>query len=407
MKSDRKRIRGLCLILMVFVCIVMLPTGCSQNASVAKDQADTGKKDKTKAEEIIDKHSNDGHDIVGISMPSQSLERWNRDGHFLKQQFENSGYEVILTFADDLIDKQIHQIESMIKKHVDIILISAIDASSLTRVLEQAKAANVAVICYDRLILKSDVVDYYVSFDNYRVGQLQGEYIVDALDLAHAGDKTYHIEITSGDSADNNARYYYKGMFDQIKPYIDQGVLVVPSGQTGYFETAISSWSSELAEVRFSGILNSYYLDGKSLDCAVCVNDSTAFGVSAAIEKDYHQGNPVIVTGQDGDEANLKNIMEGKQTMTVFKALSNEALVALEVGRALMEGKTPDESLIEAAGWDFHCRCDKESYDNGVKKVTSFLLKPETITKDNMMEKLVDKGYYKVGKDGYLKAVTK
>lgn len=404
-KNNKKPYRRCAGITILFgVCLLL--GGCAGTAKPEPKSAAASKDRASQQEEFVDVHSNDGRNVVGISMPSKLLERWNRDGHFLKRQFKERGYEVELAFGDDLIDKQIRDIETMIKNHADIILISAIDGSSLSHVLEKAASANVKVICYDRLILKTDVVDYYISFDNYKVGQLQGEYVVKALDLPHAGNKSYRMEITSGDSADNNARYYYNGMFDQIKPYLEKGVLKIPSGQSGYFETAISSWSSELAEIRFSGILNSYYLNGKRLDCAICANDSTAFGVAEAIAADYDGDNPVIVTGQDGDENNLKNIMEGRQSMTVFKALSNETLVAYEVGCALMEGRKPDASLIEESGWKFRCRYDTESYDNGVKKVTSFLLEPTVITKDNMIKELVDKGYYKVGEDGYLKANT-
>lgn len=350
---------------------------------------------------IEDTHSDDGRQVVGISMPSHLLERWNRDGKHLKRQFKKAGYEVDLAYADDLIDVQIHDIEAMIADGADLLIVSPIDASSLVHVLEQAQAVNIPVISYDRLIRKTDAVDYYISFDNYMVGALQGEYIEEALDLPHAKEGDYNIEFTSGDSADNNARYFYNGMFDLLEPYIESGILTVPSGQMSYFETAISSWSTDLAEERFSGLLNSYYAGKKKLDCAACANDSTALGVVRAITNDYHKKNTVVVTGQDADEPNLRNVVDGTQSMTVYKALSNEAVVALALGKAILEGQNPKEDLIVASDWDFDCVYDTESYDNGEGVVPSYLLTPVVITKDNLQEELIDTGYYVIGEDGY------
>ena len=395
--------------MMLSACVGMTPA--ANDSSVDQKVADTttATSDSASGQEqpLQDIHSNDGREIVGISMPSHLLERWSRDGKHLKRQFKKAGYEVELKYADDLIDAQIHDIEDMIADGADLLLVSPIDASSLVRVLEQAHEVNIPVIAYDRLIRKTSAVDYYISFDNYMVGALQGGYIEEALDLPHAKEGAYNIEFTSGDSADNNARYFYNGMFDLLEPYIEAGILQVPSGQMSYFETAISSWSTDLAEERFSGLLNSYYLGGKRLDCAACANDSTALGVTRAITSDYHKKNTVVVTGQDADQPNLKNIIDGKQSMTVYKALSNEAVVALALGKAIMEGQDPKEELIEASDWDFDCVYDTESYDNGKIVVPSYLLEPIVITKDNIQTELIDTGYYVIGEDGYPVAATK
>lgn len=390
---------------LICICLCLCLIGCSASGSSGKKNT-ASKKDTAKADEdlseITDTHSNDGRNVVGISMPSKRLERWNRDGNYLKKNFTEKGYEVIINFADDLIDNQYHDIEDMINEGADVLIITPIDGSALAPVLEKADAANVPVIAYDRLLMNSDAVDYYVSFDNYMVGQLQGEYIEDALDLKHAGKKTYNVEISSGDVFDNNARYFYNGMYDVLSPYIDDGVLNVPSSQMTYYETATSSWSTELARERFVGLLNSYYLDDKiKLDAVACANDSTALGVAQAIESDYKKENPVIITGQDCDNANLRNIIDGKQSMAVYKALSNQTIVALSVGEALLQNKTPDETLIKEAGWNFECEFDTESYDNNVQTVKSYLLAPTTVTKDNYNQVLVEPGYYVIGEDGY------
>ena len=339
---------------------------------------------------------------IGISMPTQSLERWNRDGSYLQKQFEDAGYEVELTYSDNETDRQVNDIQNLISDGVNLLVVAAIDGEALNTVMEEAAEAGIPVISQDRLI-KSDAVSYYVSFDNYTVGTLQGQYVVDTLDLENAGDKTYNIEFTAGDPADNNAGYFFNGAFDVLKPYIDAGTLNVVSGQTDFDSVATPAWDTQTALERMQNILASYYADGTQLDVALCSNDSTALGVTQAIESDYAGSNTVLITGQDGDEANLANIVDGKQSMTVYKAVANEAVVTLDLAKAMLAGDTVDESLIEASGWDFDCTYDTESYETSEgNKCPSFLLVPTVVTKDNLQEALVDPGYYTMDDDGYL-----
>lgn len=338
---------------------------------------------------------------IGISMPTQSLERWNRDGSYLDEQFKAAGFETILTYSDNDSGRQVNDIQNMLAEDVDLLIVAAIDGEALNTVMNEAAEAEVPVISYDRLIL-NDAVSYYVSFDNYTVGTLQGQYVESALDLANAGDKTYNIEFTAGDPADNNAGYFFNGAFDVLKPYIDAGTLVVVSGQTEFDAVATAQWNTDTAMERAQNILASYYADGTQLDAWVCSNDSTALGVAQALESDYAGSNDIIVTGQDGDIANLKNIVDGKQTMTVYKNVSNEAIVTLELAKAMLSGATIDASLCDSFGVE--CAYDTESYETSAgNKCPSFLLVPSVITKDNLQE-LVDTGLYVMGDDGYLAA---
>ena len=278
---------------------------------------------------------------VGIAMPTQSLERWNRDGSYLKEQFESRGYSTELVLSDNKIEQQVKDLENMIADEVDLLVIAAIDGESLSQVLADAKDAGIPVIAYDRLIMNTDAVSYYVSFDNYTVGTLQGQFVVDQLDLDNV-DGPFNIEFTAGDPADNNAGFFFNGAYDVLKPYIEAGKLNVVSGQTQFDQVATAQWNTETAMKRFQNILASYYSDGTVLDVALCSNDSTALGVAQAIETDYAGDNTVLVTGQDGDEANLANIVDGKQTMTVYKAVANEAVATLDLGDALLNGETPE-----------------------------------------------------------------
>ena len=333
-----------------------------------------------------------GGKTVGIAMPTKSLERWNRDGEYLKEQFENAGYTVELKYSDDNKDQQNNDIQNMIADKVDLLLIAACDGGSLSQTLVDAKAANIPVIAYDRLIMNTDAVSYYVSFDNYTVGKLQGEFVKDTLKL-DTESGPFNIEFTAGDPADNNAPYFFNGAYDTLKPYIESGKLVIPSGKKDFEQVATLGWSTDTALANMQNTLASYYSDGKTqLDVALCSNDSTARGVVQAITSDYNGSNKPIVTGQDGDIPNLHNIVDGLQTMTVYKNVSEEAGVTLEVAKAVLAGETPGADLVSKLS--AQAAYDTESYNNGSKVVPSYLLVPYVITKDNL-QKLVDTGLYK------------
>ena len=342
----------------------------------------------------------DGKAKIGLSMPTQSLERWNRDGAYLEEQFQNAGYDTILTYSDNDSGKQVNDIQNMLADGADLLVIAAIDGEALNTALDEAAEAGVPVIAYDRLI-KNDAVSYYVSFDNYTVGTLQGQFVIDQLDLDNT-DKTYNMEFTAGDPADNNAGYFFNGAFDTLKPYIDSGKLNVVSGKKDFNTVATDQWNTDIALERAQNILGSYYADGTQLDVWLCSNDSTALGVAQGIESDYKGSNDIIITGQDGDEANLKNIVDGKQTMTVYKKGSNECIATMDLVNGILDKATIDQDFIDKAGWEFDCVFDNTSYQTSEgNNCDSLLLVPSVITKDNLQE-LVDTGLYTMDDDGYL-----
>ena len=349
----------------------------------------------------------EGTGFIGISMPTQSLERWNRDGNFLKEQFEAAGYQAELVYSDNEVDQQVSDIQNLIAQGVDLLVISAIDGAALNTVMDEAAANDIEVIAYDRLIM-NDNVNYYVSFDNYSVGTLQGNFLVEALDLENTtADDPKYIEFTAGDPADNNAPFFFNGAMDVLKPYLESGVLVCRSGQTEFDVVATEQWNTDTALDRAQNILASYYSGGERLDAWLCSNDSTALGVTQAVTSDYAGDNTVIITGQDGDVANLRNIVDGLQAMTVYKAVANEADATLDIAKAILAGDPVDQALIDAAGWVFEATLATETYttsDSG-HAATSVLLVPETVTPDNYEEVLVTPGYYTVDDEGYLVAV--
>ena len=321
-----------------------------------------------------------GSNLIGVAMPTKDLQRWNQDGENMKAQLEAAGYNVDLQYAANDIATQVSQIENMIANGCEVLVIASIDGEALGTVLDQAKAAGIPVIAYDRLIMNSDAVSYYATFDNWKVGVKLGEYIVDALDLENAGDKTYNIEYITGDPGDNNINFFFDGAISVLQPYIDAGTLVCPSGQTEKQTVATANWATDAAQARFETILGTYYADGTQLDVVLASNDSTALGVANALESSY-TGKYPILTGQDCDIASVKNMLADKQSMSVFKDTRDLAAKTVEMVDALMKGTEPPIN-------------DTETYDNGTGIIPSYLCEPVVGTKDNVQELLIDSGYY-------------
>ena len=231
---------------------------------------------------------------IGVAMPTKSLQRWNQDGDNMKKQLEAAGYTVDLQYANDDIATQVTEVETMITGGCDVLVIASIDGSSLGAVLDKAKAANIPVIAYDRLLMNSDGVSYYATFDNFRVGEIQGEYVVNALDLKNAAGP-FNMELFAGDPGDNNAKFFFDGAMSIVKPYIDSGKLVVVSGQTTFDQVATAGWKSENAQSRMDNLITAYYADGTKLDVVLCSNDST-FGVATS-KRLQGRNWPIVWTG--------------------------------------------------------------------------------------------------------------
>ena len=316
---------------------------------------------------------------IGVAMPTQDLQRWTQDGSNMKAELEAKGYEVDLQYAGNDSATQASQIENMIANGDQLLVVASIDGDSLGTVLAQAKEANIPVIAYDRLIMNTDAISYYATFDNYLVGKTQGEYLVDALDLENA-DGPFNLEIITGDPGDNNVNFFYGGAMDVLQPYIDSGKLVVPSGQIAKEEVATANWATDAAQSRFENILSSNYADGTNLDAVLASNDSTALGVENALAANY-TGEYPIITGQDCDIANVANIVAGKQAMSVFKDTRALASQVVEMVDAIISG---EEVPVN----------DTETYDNGTGIIPSYLCEPVAVTIDNYKEMLIDSGYY-------------
>jgi putative multiple sugar transport system substrate-binding protein len=270
----------------------------------------------------------------------------------------------------------------MINSGCEVVVIAAIEGSSLGSALELAKEKGIPVIAYDRLLMESDAVSYYATFDNYKVGTVQGTYVKEKLDLDNA-EGPFYFEFTAGDPGDNNAGFFFNGAISVLKPYMDAGKITVKSGQTEFADVATPTWKTDVAQKRAEDILTANYADGTKIDAWVCSNDSTALGVTNALEDNYDVdklGWPII-TGQDCDIANTKNMIAGKQSMSVFKDTRTLAAQVVKMIDQILKGEEVEVN-------------DTETYNNNKKVVPSFLCEPVFGDANNYKELLIDSGYY-------------
>ncbi|MEU3298880.1 multiple monosaccharide ABC transporter substrate-binding protein [Streptomyces sp. NPDC006678] len=322
---------------------------------------------------------------IGIAMPTKSSERWIADGRNMVEQFEKLGYKTDLQYGEDDVDQQVSQIENMITKGVDVLVVAAIDGRALSDVLRQAADQGVKVISYDRLILGSPNVDYYASFDNEKVGVLQATYIVDKLGLKDGAKKgPFTIELFAGSPDDNNTRYFFQGAWKTLKPYIDSKQLVVRSGQTKLEQITTLRWDGGTAQKRMDDLLTKAY-GSDSVDAVLSPYDGISIGILSALKSDGYgtAAKPYpVVTGQDAEVASVKSIIAGQQTQTVYKDTRALAKQAVQMADAVLGGKKPEVN-------------DTTTYNNEVKVVPSFLLDPVSVDKSNYRSVLVDSGYIK------------
>jgi putative multiple sugar transport system substrate-binding protein len=336
--------------------------------------------------------STETSNLIGIAMPQKSLERWNKDGSHLDEILKKAGYQTSLQHADS-VEQQITQIQNMINQNPKVLVVASIDGTALAPALEKAAEKKVKVIAYDRLINSTPNVDYYATFDNYQVGKLQGEFIVDKLGLKD-GKGPFNLEAFAGSSDDNNAKFFFSGAWDVLKPYVDSGKLVIPSGKKPasneeWTTVSIQGWKTETAQSEMDNRLNSFYTGGKKVNVVLSPNDSLALGIAQSLEsKGYLPGADYpIITGQDADLANTKNILADKQAMTVWKDTRTLGDQVLKMVDAIVKGGTVETN-------------DTKTYNNGVKVVPSYLLPPVVVTKDDVKTKLVDSGFYTADKLG-------
>lgn len=325
----------------------------------------------------------DNSDVkVGVAMPTRTLQRWNQDGAHLEIELRAQDFDADVEFAGGDAAKQAAQIAHMVDGGCRVLIVAAVDGAGLSSVLEQAKAKGVTVIAYDRLLMDTDAVDYYVTFDSFLIGRMQGQAIADGLGLAD-GDRPYTLEIATGPADDSNVKALFAGAMEVLQPYIDKGQLVVRSGETSAAQCATPGWASLMARERMAGILTRCYADAPP-DAVLCANDSIALGVLEAL-KDDGCGTPErplpLITGQDADIPNVKAMIAGEQTMSVFKDTRLLAAAAVKMAAAVGRKEAPEINSTK-------------DFNNGRKTVPAHVLTGQLVEASNYKELLVDSGYY-------------
>ena len=320
---------------------------------------------------------------VGIAMPTKSSARWIDDGNNIVKILKERGYGTDLQYAEDDIPNQLSQVENMVTKGAKVLVIAAIDGTTLSDVLKQAKAKGITVIAYDRLIRDTSNVDYYATFDNFQVGVLQAQSIEQALGLKE-GKGPFNIELFGGSPDDNNAYFFYNGSMSVLQPYIDSGKLVIGSGQKGMDKVSTLRWDGATAQARMDNLLSAFY-GRKRVDAVLSPYDGLSIGILSSLKGvGYGSGNmPMpVVSGQDAEVPSIKSMQRGEQYSTIFKDTRDLARVTADMVDASLSGK---EVTVN----------DTKTYNNGVKVVPSYLLKPVVVDKSNWEKVLIDGGYYK------------
>ena len=321
--------------------------------------------------------------VVGISMPTKTSTRWISDGETMEKLFKEAGYTPDLQFADDDIPNQLAQIENMVTKGAKVLVIGAIDGTTLSDILQKAADAGVKVIAYDRLIRESPNVDYYATFDNFKVGVLQAESLVKGLKERFPNVKPWNVELFGGSPDDNNAFFFYDGAMSVLKPMIDKGEIAVVSGQMGMDKVGTLRWDGAVAQARMDNLLSANYTS-KKVNGVLSPYDGLSRGIISSLKgvgydpagKDFP-----IVTGQDAELASVKGMIAGEQYSTIFKDTRDLAATTAKMVDAVMQGKEPEVN-------------DTKTYNNGVKVVPSMLLSPHVVYKDDIEKVLVGSGYY-------------
>ncbi len=348
-------------------------------AACAGDEETTTSTDSTSTESKDTASEEKG--LVGIAMPTKSSARWISDGETMKSEFEKLGYDVELQYAEDDITNQVNQIENMITKGAKVLVIAPIDNKSMTDVLAKANDLGIKTISYDRLILDSEYVSYYATFDNFGVGVLMGTAIIEGLDLENQAGP-FNVELFAGSPDDNNSIFFFNGAMSVLNDYIASGKLVVQSGQTDFEQVATLRWDGQVAQQRMENLLTAHYSSGETVDAVLSPYDGLSIGIISALKSNgYTLEDMPYVTGQDAEQASVQAIIDGWQSQTVFKDTRTLAKVAVDMTEAILSGGEPEVN-------------DTSTYDNGVRIVPSYLLIPISVDIDNWEEELVGSGYW-------------
>ncbi|MBM6403099.1 sugar-binding protein [Phycicoccus sp. CSK15P-2] len=327
--------------------------------------------------------SKDPADItVGVAMPTKTSERWIKDGDYIKAQLEEAGYQVNLQYANDDIPTQVTQLQDMVTKRNDVLVVASIDGTALKGALSDAKADGIPVIAYDRLLRDTDAVDYYTTFDNLKVGVMQAESLLAGLEASGA-PKPWNVELFAGSPDDNNATFFFNGAMQVLQPKIDDGTIVIQSGETEFKTVATLRWDAAVAKKRMENLLTKAY-SSKDVNGVLSPYDGLSRGIIAALKgSGYGSGGKdlPVVTGQDAELESVKSILAGEQYSSVFKNTRDLAQATVTMIQEILGDQEVQVN-------------DTTSYENGVKTVPTMLLEPVSVDEANIKDVLLEADYY-------------
>jgi putative multiple sugar transport system substrate-binding protein len=330
--------------------------------------------------------------LIGIAMPETHVERWQKDGAALLADAIAKGYSAEVAYGDADQSKQNQQIQDFLTKGAKLIILGSVNEGVAPVVADAAKDGAI-VIAYDRMITGSKDYDYYITFDNFKVGTFQGQAIAKALNLSAATKAAPKIiTLFAGSPTDNNAKVFFDGAMSVLRPFVEKGSLKIvgpaplKSSDAAFMKITTENWRADIAKTRMENLLNKDAAK-VTLDAILAPNDTLARAIIEACSSDAKYAKKLpVVTGQDGEVASISAIRAGKQNMTVFKDTRSLAAATIVLADALLKGKTPE---IKGA------RLDTTSYNTGKKLVKAYLLEPVIVTKDNYKAIMIDSGYYK------------
>ena len=345
--------------------MILTMSGCGRSDDTANAGLSSGKKG-----------------TIGVAMPTKTSERWIKDGDYMKAELEKAGYKVNLQYANDDIPTQVTQVNDMVTKGNQVLVVASIDGTALAGVLKQAKEAGIPVIAYDRLLRSTDAVDYYATFDNLKVGVMQANSLIKGLE-ASGKPKPWNVELFAGSPHDNNATFFFNGAMQVLQPLIDSGDIVIPSGETDFKTVATLRWDAAVAKKRMENVLTKSY-SNKDVNGVLAPYDGLSRGIIAALKgSGYGSGGKdlPVITGQDAEIESVQSILAGEQYSSVFKNTQDLAKQTVKMIQEIAQKKKVDVN-------------DAKSYDNGVKVVPTYLLQPVEVDKSNVKQVLLDAKYY-------------
>jgi putative multiple sugar transport system substrate-binding protein len=345
--------------------MILTMSGCGRSDDTANAGLSSGKKG-----------------TIGVAMPTKTSERWIKDGDYMKAELEKAGYKVNLQYANDDIPTQVTQVNDMVTKGNQVLVVASIDGTALAGVLKQAKEAGIPVIAYDRLLRSTDAVDYYATFDNLKVGVMQANSLIKGLE-ASGKPKPWNVELFAGSPDDNNATFFFNGAMQVLQPLIDSGDIVIPSGETDFKTVATLRWDAAVAKKRMENVLTKSY-SNKDVNGVLAPYDGLSRGIIAALKgSGYGSGGKdlPVITGQDAEIESVQSILAGEQYSSVFKNTQDLAKQTVKMIQEIAQKKKVDVN-------------DAKSYDNGVKVVPTYLLQPVEVDKSNAKQVLLDAKYY-------------